>query len=202
MLPSELREDFEDLKREMGISFPLEETWSKLELYLSLLNRWSRRVNLISHRDLSTIATKHLGQALTMVPFVSSLPRRIVLDLGSGSGLPAIPLKIALPDSYFILIESRRKRANFLKEIVRSLELDYIDVINDRIENWKGIEKGVDLVTARAVAAPGKLLELVRDHMSPHGWVLTSLSENTAGLVDQKWRIEKEKVGITLGLFH
>ena len=138
-----------------------------------------------------------------MVPLVSSLPNRVILDLGSGAGFPAIPLKIALPDSYFILVESRRKRANFLKEIIRSVGLDRIEVVNDRIEDWGGRQGGVDLITARAVAAPGKMLELVQDHLSPHGWVLTSLSEDTAAdLIDLKWRIEKKYFSTTLGLFH
>ena len=138
-----------------------------------------------------------------MVPVVSSLPNRVILDLGSGAGFPAIPLKVALPDSYFILVESRRKRANFLKEIIRSVGLDRIEVVNDRIEDWGGRQGGVDLITARAVAAPGKMLELVQDYLSPHGWVLTSLSEDTAAdLIDLKWRIEKRDFSTTLGLFH
>ena len=149
------------------------------------------------------MATKHLGQALMMVPVVSSLPNRVILDLGSGAGFPAIPLKIALPDSYFILVESRRKRANLLKEIIRSVGLDRIEVVNDRIEDWGGRPGGVDLITARAVAAPGKMRELVQDYLSPHGWVLTSLSEGTAAdLIDLKWRIEKRNFSTTLGLFH
>jgi 16S rRNA (guanine527-N7)-methyltransferase len=203
MIPSPLQEDFKKLQLDMGSVFLSREAWSKLELYLALLSKWSNRINLISQRDLPSIATKHLGQALMMVPVVSSLPNRVILDLGSGAGFPAIPLKVALPDSYFILVESRRKRANFLKEIIRSVGLDRIEVVNDRIEDWGGRQGGVDLITARAVAAPGKMLELVQDYLSPHGWVLTSLSEDTAAdLIDLKWRIEKRNFSTTLGLFH
>ena len=202
MTLSKVQEDFDQFKKDMFDSYPLEEIWSKLELYTLSLSRWSRRLNLVSKRDLSIIATKHLRQALLMAPIVASLPRRVVLDLGSGSGLPAIPIKIALPDSYFILVESRRKRAHFLKEVIRSLELNRIEVINDRIENWEGREGGVDLVTARAVAAPDKLLDLVQTHLSPHGWILSPLGQVSAHLLVQKWRIEEGGMGTTLGLYH
>lgn len=202
MTLSKVQEDFDQFKKDMFDSYPLEEIWSKLELYTLSLSRWSRRLNLVSKRDLSIIATKHLRQALLMAPIVASLPRRVVLDLGSGSGLPAIPIKIALPDSYFILVESRRKRAHFLKEVIRSLELNRIEVINDRIENWEGRKGGVDLVTARAVAAPDKLLDLVQTHLSPHGWILSPLGQVSGHLLVQKWRIEKGGMGTTLGLYH
>ena len=202
MTLSKVQEDFDQFKKDMFDSYPLEEIWSKLELYTLSLSRWSRRLNLVSKRDLSIIATKHLRQALLMAPIVASLPRRVVLDLGSGSGLPAIPIKIALPDSYFILVESRRKRAHFLKEVIRSLELNRIEVINDRIENWEGRKGGVDLVTARAVAAPEKLLDLVQTHLSPHGWILSPVGQFSAHLLVQKWRIEEGGMGTTLGLYH
>jgi 16S rRNA (guanine527-N7)-methyltransferase len=202
MTLSKVQEDFDHFKKDMFDSYPLEEIWSKLELYTLSLSRWSRRLNLVSKRDLSIIATKHIRQALLMAPIVASLPRRVVLDLGSGSGLPAIPIKIALPDSYFILVESRRKRAHFLKEVIRSLELNRIEVINDRIENWEGRKGGVDLVTARAVAAPDKLLDLVQTHLSPHGWILSPLGQVSAHLLVQTWRIEEGGMGTTLGLYH
>ena len=197
-LPSEIREDFERLKRERVLSYSFEDIWPKLEIYLSLLSQWSMRISLVSRRDLSIIATKHLGQAFTMVPVVSSIPRRLVMDIGSGSGLPAIPLKIVLPDSYFILVESRRKRAHFLKEVVRCVGLDRIEVVNERIEDLSPI--GADLVTARAVAPPEKLLNLVRRHLSPHGWILSTLGEDAAHSGLLAWRADR--VGSTLGLFH
>ena len=197
-LPSEIREDFERLKRERVLSGPFEDVWPKLEIYLHLLSRWSRRVNLVSRRELSVVATKHLSRALTMIPAVASIPRRLVLDLGSGAGFPAIPLKIALPDSYFILIESRRKRAHFLREVVRYVGLDRIEVVNDRIENLSPV--GADLVTARAVASPEKLLDLVQRHLSPHGWILSTLGKDAAHSELLAWKTDR--VGSTFGLFY
>lgn len=197
-LPSDIREDFDQLKRKGILSYSFEDVWPKLEIYLCLLSRWSKRVNLVSRRELSVVATKHLRQALTMVPVVASIPRQLVMDIGSGAGFPAIPLKIALPDSYFIFVESRRKRAHFLKEVVRSVGLDRIEVVNDRIENLSPV--GADLVTARAVASPDKLLDLVQRHLSPHGWILSTLGKDTAHSELLAWKTDR--VGSTLGLFH
>lgn len=197
-LPPEIREDLERLKSKRVLSSSVDDVWPKLEIYLYLLSRWSRRVNLISRRELSVVATKHLRQALIMAPVVSSIPRRLIMDLGSGAGFPAIPLKIVIPDSYFVLVEVRRKRAHFLKEVVRTVGLDSIEVINDRIENLSPM--GADLVTARAVASPEKLLELVQRHLSPHGWILSTLGENAVHSGLLAWRIDR--VGSSLGLFH
>ena len=197
-LPSEIREDFDQLKRKEILSCSFEDVWPKLELYLYLLSRWSRKVSLVSRQDWPVLATKHLRQALMMVPVVASSPRRLVMDLGSGAGFPAIPLKIALPDSYFMLVESRRKRAHFLREVVRSVGLDRIEVVNDRIENLDPV--GADLVTARAVASPDKLLDLVRRHLSPHGWILSTLGKDAAHSELLAWKTNR--MGSTLGLFH
>ena len=197
-LPSEIREDFDQLKRKEILSCSFEDVWPKLEIYLYLLSRWSKKVSLVSRQDWPVLATKHLRQALMMVPVVASSPRRLVMDLGSGAGFPAIPLKIALPDSYFMLVESRRKRAYFLREVVRSVGLDRIEVVNDRIENLNPV--GADLVTARAVASPDKLLDLVRRHLSPHGWILSTLGKDAAHSELLAWKTNR--MGSTLGLFH
>ena len=197
-LPSEIREDFDQLKRKEILSCSFEDVWPKLEIYLYLLSRWSKKVSLVSRQDWPVLATKHLRQALMMVPVVASSPRRLVMDLGSGAGFPAIPLKIALPDSYFMLVESRRKRAYFLREVVRSVGLDRIEVVNDRIENLDPV--GADLVTARAVASPDKLLDLVRRHLSPHGWILSTLGKDAAHSELLAWKTNR--MGSTLGLFH
>jgi 16S rRNA (guanine527-N7)-methyltransferase len=199
-LSTDAQRDFDLLQERMSGWFSLDEVWPGLEVYLSLLHRWSNKINLISHRDLSSIATKHLSQALMMAPFVASLPRHTILDLGSGSGLPAIPLKLAFPDSHFILVESRRKRAHFLREVIRYLKLDRIEVVNERIEDWQGKSEGVDLVISRAVGSPQQLLKLVHRHLSPYGWVLSSLSGEDAQSATLTRRVEVAGVGTTLGL--
>ena len=200
-LPLYIEEDFKRLKGDMQKNYPQEEIWSQLERYTRILFRWSGSINLVSRRDLSTIATKHLRQALMMIPIVTDLRHKVIMDLGSGAGLPAIPMKTVLSDSHFILVESRRKRANFLRDVVRTVGLSGIDIINERVEHWVGWPGGVDLVTARAVASPERLRNLVRDHLSPEGWILSPLDRTSGHNITRQWRIEEDGVATSLGLY-
>lgn len=200
-LPLHIEEDFKRLKGDMQKNYPQEEIWSQLERYTRILVRWSGSINLVSRRDLSTIATKHLRQALMMIPIVTDLRHKVIMDLGSGAGLPAIPMKTVLSDSHFILVESRRKRANFLRDVVRTVGLSGIDIINERVEHWVGWPGGVDLVTARAVASPDRLRNLVRDHLSPEGWILSPLDRTSGHSITRQWRIEEDGVATSLGLY-
>lgn len=175
------------------------EGWQRLKKYAELLYLWSGRMNLISREDREFLGTKHLMPTLMMLPVISSLPVRSLLDVGSGGGLPGIPLKIALPKIKFILVESRRRRVSFLREVVRRLGLKGVEVVNCRLEEWNGPQDGVDLITSRAVARPEKLLSMVRPYLSPHGCVLTSLSlrSTDADGVAFLWR--EKRWGVSLG---
>jgi 16S rRNA (guanine527-N7)-methyltransferase len=180
-LPMSLEGDFARLKRDLE-GFPLAFSpvlWSQLREYGRLLYRWSEHMNLVSPKDRERLASKHIRRALMAVPMILTVPHRTVLDIGSGAGLPAIPLKMIFPGSVFVLIESRRRRAHFLKEVVRHLELKGIEVINERIESWKDGGKKFDLATARAVAGPEKLFSWIGERLAPHGCLMVSLSANS-----------------------
>lgn len=173
-----LKQDLECLKErvdEKNITLS-PESWHQLNEYAELLYFWSGRMNLVSREDRGCLGTKHLLAALMMLPVISVLPVRILLDVGSGGGLPGIPLKIALPKIKIYLLESRRRRVSFLREVVRRLGLKKVEVVNCRLEEWNGPRDSIDLITSRAVARPEKLLTMVRPFLSPHGNVLTSLS--------------------------
>ena len=151
-----------------------------LRHYALLLHSWSGRMSLVSQKDRDLLPTKHFLPALAMVPVIKSLPHENILDFGSGGGLPGIPLKIMLPETNFILLESRRRRANFLREVVRKLGLDGIEVVNERWENWKPVVEGVDLIVSRAVGRPEKILRLVGPFLRPYGAMLVNLDRGSA----------------------
>jgi 16S rRNA (guanine527-N7)-methyltransferase len=118
--------------------------------YLELLLRWNARVNLTAVRDPEPMVTRHLGESLfaaaQLLPEGDGLLH--ALDVGSGAGFPGLPLKIHAPGLRLTLIESRQKKAVFLKEVVRALHLRDVNVFAGRAEDFPG---RADLVTLRAV---------------------------------------------------
>ena len=115
--------------------------------YLALLDRWNRAYNLTAIRDPREMLGKHLLDSLAMHPFVGDAS---LADLGTGPGLPGIPLAIARPGLNVALIESNGKKARFLREAVRVLGLDNARVLESRAEAVA--EPGAfQLITARAL---------------------------------------------------
>ena len=117
--------------------------------YLDLLARWNRTYNLTAIRDPREMVTRHLLDSLAMVPHVADLPT--LADLGTGPGLPGIPLAIALPALQVTLVESNGKKARFLREAVRTLRLANAEVAESRIE---AVDRpgAFAAITARALA--------------------------------------------------
>lgn len=117
--------------------------------YLALLARWNRTYNLTAIRDPHDMVVRHLLDSLAMVPFVADLPT--LADLGTGPGLPGIPLAIALPSLRVTLVESNGKKARFLREAVRTLKLPNAEVAEARIE---AVDRpgAFAAITARALA--------------------------------------------------
>ena len=115
--------------------------------YLALLHRWNRAYNLTAIRDPREMLGKHLLDSLAMHPFVAG---ESLADLGTGPGLPGIPLAIAKPELRVALVESNGKKARFLREAVRVLGLDNARVLESRAEAVE--EPGAfQLLTARAL---------------------------------------------------
>jgi 16S rRNA (guanine527-N7)-methyltransferase len=100
--------------------------------YLSLLVQWSDKFNLTAVKEADTIVRRHFLDSLAILPFVP--PDGRLLDIGSGAGFPGLPLKLALPEKELVLVEPRRKKANFLREVIRRLSLDGAWVTEKRAE--------------------------------------------------------------------
>ena len=125
--------------------------------YLALLARWNATYNLTAIREPREMLSKHLLDSLAMQPFVRGLAT--LADLGTGPGLPGIPLAIATPGLQVTLVESNGKKARFLREAVRQLKLANVQVAESRIEAF---QPGVtfDAITARALATLPLILGL------------------------------------------
>jgi len=112
---------------------------------------WNRRTNLTAVTDPFEIAIKHYLDSIAAVPFIK--PGVSLLDVGSGGGFPGIPLKIMLPSLRVTLLEARRKRASFLKHVMRFLGIADVNVINDRLEQMNALlpsDAGFDVIASRA----------------------------------------------------
>jgi len=141
----------------------------RLLAFAALLQRANRAVNLVSRQDVDRLGPRHLLDSLSVAPL---LPAGRVMDLGTGGGLPGVPLAIAREDAQFILVDRSERKVRFVERAVRELGLDNVTVrCVDLAAAPTAGENGeaVDAVVSRAVAEPARLWALVRDRLGPGG---------------------------------
>jgi 16S rRNA (guanine527-N7)-methyltransferase len=187
---------------------------SPLLAYVALLARWNATYNLTAVRDPREMIAKHLLDSLAMQPFVRGLGT--LADLGTGPGLPGIPLAIATPSLQVTLVESNGKKARFLREAIRQLKLENASVAESRIEAFKP-GATFDAITARALAtlplilanwaatcsAPGGRLLAMKGVLPseeiaalPAGWRLAAAHPlRVPGLVGERHLVEVVRAG-------
>lgn len=101
--------------------------------YLALVEKWNKTYNLTAVREPVKMLTHHLFDSLSVLPHIRG---NRVLDVGSGAGLPGIPLALACPQWQFTLLDSSHKKTTFLRQAVIELKLANVDVVCDRVETW------------------------------------------------------------------
>ena len=131
---------------QLGLVQPLLE--SQLLAYLDELERWNAVYNLTAVRDKDEMVTRHLLDSLAVLPHVSGR----VLDVGSGAGLPGIPLALANPALHVTLLDSNGKKARFMRQAQRVLKLTNLDIVQARVENYQPAQT-YDRVISRAFAS-------------------------------------------------
>ncbi len=120
-------------------------------LYLSELKKWNRKINLTAIREDRDIVVKHFLDSLSLVKGLPPVDESALIDMGSGAGFPALPLKMVLPGLSVTLVESVKKKASFLRHIIRRLRLDGVVVVDKRMEELPdAFLSRFDVVTARA----------------------------------------------------
>ncbi len=157
--------------------------------YLALLGRWNRTYNLTAIRDPGEMVVKHLLDSLAMVPFVAG---GTLADLGTGAGLPGIPLAMANPDLQVTLVESNGKKARFLREAVRTLPLPNARVAESRIEALDEPAQ-YDAIVARALATLPLIVELGGHLLKPGGRLLAmkgSIPDEEIAALPDGWRVQ------------
>lgn len=133
----------------------------QLEKYYEMLIEYNKKMNLTAITDKEDVYLKHFYDSLTITKIIDLNKENTLCDLGSGAGFPGLVLKIFYPHLSITLVDSLEKRIKFLKEVIKELNLHFIEAVHDRIEEYsvKNIEE-YDVVTARAVTNLSALLEM------------------------------------------
>lgn len=175
-LTEEIRQTFRRWRQ------PLDsEQAERFAVYLELLERWNREINLTAIRDRQSAILRHFVEpAMALQLLTGAGP--VLLDAGSGLGVPGLPLKILAPERRCILVESSHKKATFLKEVVDELGIDDVDVMDGRFEEFivsGELAPPVHVLTARAWSAWGELLGVGAGLMAPGGRAILFVGEET-----------------------
>jgi len=160
-----------------------DELANRLRIYLDLLLRWNARINLTAVRDPEEIVTRHFGESLFAArvlrdagAFQSRTTGHPTLsDIGSGAGFPGIPIKLTQPQIHLTLVESQNKKATFLREVIRALELADAEVFCGRAATWK---HKASVVTLRAVEKFDQALPIAAGLVEPPGMLALLISSD------------------------
>ncbi len=139
--------------------------------YLRLLETWNSRFNLSGLRDLDEMVPLHLLDSLSVAPWLGGTGARTVVDVGSGAGLPGIPLSLLFPETRFVLSESNGKKIRFLFQAKLNLSLDNVSLAHGRIEDYTG---PADVLICRAFAPLAQCCAKTR-HLLARGATLLAM---------------------------
>jgi len=133
--------------------------------YIELLDHWNQRVNLTAVRKPRDMVVRHLLDALSIAPHVT---QSSLVDIGSGAGLPGIPMALLNTEQQWHLVDSSGKRVSFMREVVRQLELKNVQVSHSRIEEFQPPRK-FPAAIARAFASLGEIADNASHLLLPEG---------------------------------
>jgi 16S rRNA (guanine527-N7)-methyltransferase len=140
----------------------------QISMYIDMLLRWNRKINLTAVRKPDEIVSRHFGESLFAAQHLLPVGRRSVraIDVGSGAGFPGLAMKIFAPEIQLTLVESSARKAAFLREVVRALQLADAEVLAGRAEQYSG---QAALVTMRAAEKFEKVLPEAGRLVEPGG---------------------------------
>ena len=157
-------EQLEQGLADMGVALPVP-VREKLLAYVALLYKWNRTYSLTALREQEKAVSHHLLDSLSILPFV---PNGSLLDVGSGGGMPGIPLAIVRPEQRVTLLDSNSKKSAFLQQAAIELGLSNISVHGGRVEQYHPAV-GFAAITSRAFAELGDFVSLSRHLLAPEG---------------------------------
>lgn len=193
--------DFVRIEEELAAGFlllGLELETAPFVQYLKLLQQWNRAYNLTAVRDIHDMVGRHILDSLAVLPWMRG---RRWLDVGTGPGLPGIPLALASFDADVVLLDSNGKKTRFLREVVRELSLSRVKVVESRVETYHP-EQRFDTVVSRAFSAMDLMIENTRHLIDSQGlWLAMKgrMPKNELHNLTQSYQIKNYQVPGVVG---
>ena len=158
--------------------------------YVELLVKWNRAYNLTAIRDPAEMVTRHLLDSLAVVPHLTG---QRIIDVGTGGGLPGIPLALVFPERQFVLLDSNSKKTRFLVQARAQLGLENVSVVHARVEAYRP-EQPFDCIITRAFASVADILNGSRHLLAHNGAFLAmkgAVPEDELAALPQGFRLSE-----------
>lgn len=182
---------------DLNLDCPLDVQAQLLD-YVRLLDKWNRVYNLTAVRDPAEMVTRHILDSLAVMPFLDKGSKGLrILDVGTGAGLPGIPLALLSaqthPEREFVLLDSNSKKTRFMQQVVTELGLSNVQVVHARTEAFHPDEP-FDVVVSRAFASVADMLAGAGQHCVSEGVILAMKGADPAAELvglDTKFMVEQ-----------
>ncbi len=184
-------EEFQEELLKLNIKLDKEKI-TKLERFYELLITWNEKLNLTTITNKEEVYLKHFYDSLTLIKALDLTKDLKLLDVGTGAGFPGIVLKIVFPNLKITLLDATSKRINYLNEIIKDLDLQDIETVCTRIEDYSRVNKNkYDVVVARAVAHLGILIETIIPTVKVNGYFI-AMKSNVVTEIEESKNILKQ----------
>jgi 16S rRNA (guanine527-N7)-methyltransferase len=181
-----------------ALGLALQQTqYDQLLEYLQLLSKWNQVYNLTAIHDLPGMLSYHLLDSLSLMPLLKD--SRKVIDIGSGAGLPGIPLAIAMPDSVWIMLDSNARKTRFIRQAIAHCGLRNAQVVHARVQDYHSPDTP-DFIVSRAYAPLAKFCESAAHLLGPETRLVTMKTglrqEEVSRLDSNRFIFEEETVTV------
>jgi len=167
----------------------------RLLRFVTLLIKWNKAYNLTAVRDPIEMIERHLIDSLAVLPFVQG---ERILDMGTGAGLPGIPLAILSPERQFVLLDSNNKKIRFIRQVVLELGLQQVRPVHARVESWPA-DAPFDCIVCRAFTALPRMLKWADRLLAPKAVLLAMkgvIPELEIGELQAGYRAEVQPLAV------
>lgn len=157
-----------------------EDKMDRLLSFIKLIEKWNKTYNLTAIHDPEEMVRLHLLDSLAILPYIEG---KRVIDIGTGAGLPGIPLAICLPETEFTLLDSNAKKTRFVQQAVLELKLKNVAVCHSRVEQFHP-EKTFNVVITRAFAGLAEIVDLTAHLLNKEGVLLAMKGQKPGAELD------------------